>query len=379
MSEKFKFRVVEDRQESIDTLSDKAASGIPVTKTPHVGNWRPDNIIWIDEHIQNLAYDRTFGSKDSNFHPHGIIQSGFFKQMVPSNMLTTHSPIKDLHMNTLKEMFPNTKLETFASWVRAHRHHVEVVLDLLGEKSVKMGLWKRYVNKDGKTELKTPISYKAVKKEGIFGIDSDDRGWIWSNELNVILLSVIDSLIHDTITEVWHVSGPDMFNYIGKMHKALQDIYAEIANKNGIPEELTMHLHVAGFYNRLMVPLPFKKNLDEVVELLLELGRVNKEKNNAFKRKQNGERVNVTAYIDKVNKVFEDFVESVDTIKEFIFYKMQRPKNGMPKQICPTYFSQYDVAKYGGVYIHPLARSLSSAEIKEVYDLLLKAEIRLSK
>jgi len=371
------FRVVLDRKESINSLSEKAASGMPVSKTPHVGNWRPDNMTWVDEHILNIAYDRTVGRKDKNFHPHGIIYQGVFKESVNVDILSTHSELTDVHMQALKTLFPHAKIDTFTDWLHMHKGHIKTIIDILGEKSIELGIWNRFVDEEGKIYKKTPVSYKSIMEEGIFNINNDDRGWIWSNEFNVILLSVIDSIIHDSTDEVWHVSGPDMYNYIGKMHDRLQQIYMNLAGHNGIPKSLTMHLHVAGFYNRFTVPQSKKEELDQFFEAVSEYMIAKEEKVGAYKRKSRGEKVNVQEYAKKEKCKFEALIDAVGPLKNILFYKMYREKNGMPKKIYPSYFSQYDALDAGAVYTHQKAREMSSSEIEDIYKVLLKAEVRI--
>ncbi|PSO44287.1 MAG: hypothetical protein BRC22_02740, partial [Parcubacteria group bacterium QH_9_35_7] len=70
------FDVQERKDINLKALAQINRGGGSVVKTPHVGNWYPNNLAVAQTGIHMLAYDRNIGRKDSNFHPHKVIKDG---------------------------------------------------------------------------------------------------------------------------------------------------------------------------------------------------------------------------------------------------------------------------------------------------------------
>ncbi len=375
------FKVVERRDLSIEDLSNKAASGEPVMKTPHVGNWRIDNMIWLDPYILNLAYDRNLGRKDTNFYPHGLIINGKFKPVVREDILSTHSSLREVHMETLRSLKPDARLETSTSYINDNLDLFKMILEIVGEDTFELGLWKRKVTSDGKTRLVSPVSWDAIKKEGIFGIDNPNEGWLWSNELNILMFTVVDALNYGA-DKVHHISGPDMFKYIGQMKNTLNKLYAILADKKeGLPAKIQMDLHVAGSFNRFAVPEDKRDNLDSFVELLRELNNAAKEKSKrarqAAKEGKNVQRV-IASLQSKERKLFDLASEALKPIYRYLVYETAIPHEGAKRIFLPSYYSQHDAVEKG-LYIHEVARASSQSDIEHYYNLLLKLYRNISR
>ena len=375
------FKVIERRDLSIEDLSNKAASGEPVMKTPHVGNWRTDNMIWLDPYILNLVYDRNLGRKDTNFYPHGLIIDGKFKPVVRDDILSTHSSLRDVHMGALRSLKPDARLETSTSYINDNLDLFKMIIEIIGERAFELGLWKRRVAADGKTHLVSPISWDAIKKEGIFGIDNPNEGWLWTNELNVLMFTVVDAVNYGT-DKVHHISGPDMFKYIGQMKNVLNELYAILANKNSaLPPQIQMDLHVAGSFNRFAVPEDKKDDLDNFMQLLRVLDDAAKEKakraREAAKEGKNVSRV-IAPLQAKERKLFNSASEALKPIYKYLVYETAIPNKGARRIFLPSYYSQHDAIEKG-LYIHKAARTSSQSEIEHYYNLLLKLYRNISR
>jgi len=280
------FRVVPRYDLSLKDLAALHRDGHSVTKSPHVGNWYPNNLAVASLGIPMNVYDRTIGVRDRNFHPHKIIVDGGSEEVADPAILTTHarviresswfperfpvgSRVLDGHMQAIRDAVPGANCVVFTDYLRQHADRVLAILEVATGRI--SGLWRRFAHTDGTITEPTCGGWDRIAQTGgIYGLTNDEFGWLIPNELNVILDGVLQAAIHNA-SVVYHLSGPDMIGYIGGYAELLAKIHAALRQKlDWVPEQVELHL-VPVATMRFAVPETRRQALDSFMDELLAI------------------------------------------------------------------------------------------------------------
>ncbi|OIQ01544.1 MAG: hypothetical protein AUK58_04570 [Candidatus Moranbacteria bacterium CG2_30_41_165] len=364
---------------SIADLVDINKRGGVVLKTPHVGNIYPNNLAMAFLGIPMLFYDRTLGKKDFNFHPHKLIVDGKSEILADPNILTSHSVIThiskgfpyphavgtklvDFHMSVLKRSLPQAHCFTYTEYVQKNKHEVLQILEAVT--NLHPNLWTRIVYKTGITTKATARKWGDIVKLGIYGVTNLESGWIIPNPVSILFHGTIDTS-KTNVNDAYLLSGPDMYRYINGYQEELNEIYdylKRVLDWN-LPEVMNCHI-IPVVYMRFIVENYNKDALDELVVAYLkfiskeDLVRVvAKERldNNDFKKL-------ISEKSEAKQKILNCISENFTSFSKTVFYDIEDAN-------C---FTQYDLLKGGGLYIHPWAIDNKLNDVSKAFIFLRK-------
>jgi hypothetical protein len=103
-------------------------------------------------------------------------------------------------------------------------------------------LFERRVLSSGNTMQESLRSVQQFDRNGVYGVTSLAEGWLMPNALNILMDGAIDAAAMGE-REVFSLSGPDMFRYIGAMQSQLNELYDGLRSvMPELPETLTYHV-----------------------------------------------------------------------------------------------------------------------------------------
>lgn len=342
------FNVSIRRDISFGELSEIAKKGGSVTRTPHVGNLYPANLACLSMGIPALVYDMTIGKLDDNYHPHFCITGNWPQAIGPENVFLSHakvtsSPqifsnffpeggrIADGHMAALREAFPKADIMSFSEWLRANYARLLPLLTKISE--TMPSLWERYVLKNGHVEDES-VTVTRHQYNPILGV-TDDFGWVVPLPCTIAFQALLEAIDKKT-SQIWHLSGPDMFKYIMKLKDKLDAIYS-IARElyPELPEELEYNV-VPVSDLRLVVPKKEEEGLNRLLEIYTEY----KSAQAVSSTTMGTEGFRATRAMRSAEGKILDAIRGCTTP----FYRIETKK----------YFTQYDLLNEGSqLYIHP--------------------------
>ena len=344
---------------SLNDLVSFKRAGFLVFKTPHVGNWYPNNLACAALGIPMKVVDSTKGCLDRNFHPHCVIVNGTRTQIAEENALTSHTKVtrahehtadrfkigasvSETHMGALREAFPELEMLTVSGYLKENSGRVLELLEVLTQHD--HSIWERYVREDGITEPRHARQWIVVNASGVCGTNGSNRGWVSPNIANILMDVTIDPLKFNTDI-VYELSGPDMYKYIGQLMPKLNELYEVVRQKlwPELPETVTLNL-VPVADMRFAVPTHRRQVLDELVEVLKTVSMFE----NGI-----GDRINSAPNREKfICQIVNERSVLRDNLREVL-------------RACPdpfydiydgTFFSQYDLLSCSeGLFIHPWA------------------------
>jgi hypothetical protein len=343
---------------SVADLLRQKAMGASVMKTPHVGSWYPNNLAMAQLGISMNVYDRTYGKADRNFHPHTVVQGGMAIKIGAADQLMTHARahtshqvgtflikegelIANRHMDSLRKVMPDAELQRFTSYLQQHG---DVVLQMAAVTfEVFSRMWTRYVDVDGTVHERQVTSWKTVAVQGVYGLNGNEQGWIIPNVLNVLITGVIEAR-ETNRTDVWHLSGPDMYRYIGKYHKPLETAYERIVEA-GLSPFGEIHFHLIPIADmRFTVPMSKREQLDVLVDMLLAVEYNEQEYSDRIRSAIKSEKQTVIETVKVARTVDRDRLRHAIADCMEVRYDIYQA----------AYWSQYDMLVTGeGLYIHP--------------------------
>lgn len=353
-------------------------------RSPHVGNFYPNNLALAQFGFRMNCYERTFGRKDINYHPQYAICGGKSEVIANSDLLTTHvrvdhsskllngnfplgSRILDCHMKALRSAFPLGRFTTYTQYLK---DHADLALDILRVLSCeppcvsndkKPWIWERVVDGMGNIGPKSAFSWEQALAGEIFGLTNDEEGLLVSNLVNVLFFGIFESLDYHTC-EVYHLSGPDMVKYIGGMEEKLHLYYDHVRRelKLPLPENLVFNL-VPVADMRFAVAQEQCSQLDELIDAYLVLCLHKKERAAAMK-KITAPREKKSA-VQRFNKessgIHERLNEAVANCPG-IFYDLR---------VASDRFTQHDICQGGKLYIHQWGAESPMADVIDAMSL----------
>ncbi len=362
MNEKINtFNIIPDASRSIKDLEKLAEQGEEVIKTPHIGNARPDNMMFFSNWIKNIFFDWNTGDADRNFHPHGIIKNNIFTEKENKDVFSSlYKELGQKHMNEIKNSFPESYVKSYSEFIKEYNQDYKKFLNELLKTSYDKNLWYRKVDSEGVIKKTTPSNFKELTNEGVFGIDSDKNGWVLPNSLNILFLTVW-AIKTSNKTLMHHISGPDMYKYVKKIQPDLNIFYDKLKGKNDLPEKIDVYMHSADSHNRFGAKEggDYKK-LEELVRQIETYQNLEKLKGGEIKSLK--DKSLIKSVVQKYNEQKQKLEQS---IKELI-----RDTNFLYDFKKGLYTSQHDFEPGEKFVKHPFGLEKSMEEITEFYNLL---------
>ena len=352
--------------------------GKHILKTPHVGNFYPNNLVMAMLGIPILCVDRTIGNMDRNFHPHRVVYDKKALTIAQGHKLTTHTEVTkehpqfskyfplggnvaDGHMRALRDAFPGAPIETQTECLIKYGDRVITFLSTLTR--FFPSEWKRFVHANGAVENRSMFErgWKNICTEGIHGVDlKNGAGWIIPNEWAILWDVVIAGM--NGQTEAYELSGPDMVNYVGKLAGSLDRAYTVLRTELkawNLPEQMTCCIvPVAGM--RLAVAGEQQLALENLVDAYLELERKRKQWSASIQSCSNGDRfLAVGRVVEERSRLNERLCELVIALPD-IFYRIEDA----------SFLSQYDLLMGKRLYVHPWGLEAPVAKVDQMIQYL---------
>lgn len=364
-----------------DLLAINKNGGV-VLKTPHVGNIYPNNLAIASLGIPMLFYDRTLGTKDFNFHPNKIIVGGKSEIIAEPDILTSHSIITqspenidssfepvigsklvNFHMSALKKALPEANCFTYTEYIQSNKDRVLKILEAVT--NLHPHLWTRLVDKNGITSKATATSWDDVVRLGIYGLTNYESGWIIPNPVSILFHGTID-ISKAGVENAYLLSGPDMYRYIDGYQEELNEIYDHMKKVLNWDLPETMSCHIIPVINmRFIVEIDYKNTLDKLVTAYLKFVSLEDSIRDSIKDKVNGICLekNFKEKEDAKKEIMSCISEGFPFFRQTVFYEIE-------DENC---FTQYDLIKSNGLYIHPWAINSKLCDVSKAFHFLKKS------
>lgn len=347
-------------------------AGRCVIKTPHVGNWYPNNLAIASLGIRMKVCDQTRGDRDRNFHPHTVIVGGKQTVVGSATQLMTHAKVEmptplaapgslvaAFHMDALRKAIPGINAEHYNTEFLPR--NADLVMRVIRHLANHFpDIFERRVLADGTTVTDRLRHVALLDACGVFGVTSTVTGWLTPNVVNILLDGVIDAATMGE-REIYSLSGPDMFGYIGKLQAQLHELYDSLRGvMPELPETMTYHV-VRVAEMRFAVPENRITALDALVRAYLNDCDVTQRWDDQIKRVINKELL-IEQKLGERQGTYNALRKAIDACPE-PFYDI---KDG-------TYVSQHDLVATGQrIVIHPWAMTASMASVDKAYRDLLR-------
>lgn len=388
------FHVVERDDWPLSQIADMSHSGVPVMRTPHVGNLSMYNCALAAEaDVHLVVYDRTFPGRDRNYNPaytienceatrvidpaHDGLLTSHIRSTVPINGSPAGTLLPEVHSRAAQEAFPDARIETMSEFLLRHAGVVSEVAHALARQG--LGDWNRRVDRDGVVHTAHGDPVESIARYGIFRDGNPDREWsgmIMPNLYNVYFAGVLDAINHGGASEVVHLSGPDMVNYIKTMASDLEAMHAVAMAETSLRQQLpggtfTFNI-VPTTAARLAVPASQKERLDTMMdaftgqrETLAELTGMKAATVAAFDQDMQQSTPETKAKLQTMRRGALTHLSALVSRQRS---RLPAIVDMCPEVFAPTtgraHYTQYDVladrhaGHASGIYVHPAAKFL---------------------
>jgi len=356
---------------TMNELVSMKQDGFLIFKTPHVGNWYPNNLACAYLGIHSKVVDTTKGCLDKNFHPHRLIRGGVAKPIAPDDTLIRHALVSQsyeqdglcvpvgeyvsrVHMDALKKAIPHIQAQLLIDYISEHADLMMRMLACLSRKH--LNIWNRKVLANGHTINSTPSSWEQVIHDGVSGIDGCVSGWCIPNIAHILTDIVIDPLVHGNIDQVFELSGPDMYRYVGDLMPQVIAMYDLVRTELALPLPEVMHFHIVPVSDlRFAVPLFRKEALCRLVDVWLQHEWFELDAGIRIREaSQENHSSMIRVVAEERRKHAPEFVQAIRQCPD-PFYTIE---DG-------TFFSQYDLLDHQGLFIHPWALETSFGKLTD--------------
>ncbi len=367
---------------SLEMLQCKKQEGFSVQRSAHIGNHRMYNLILASAGVEMLLVDHNLTARDTNYNPEKIIQNGDSSELTDQKFtlsLRTKSSnstlfegqfLDEIHSRSLSEAFPNTSIITNTDYLRKNETIVAEIIDICSE--VMPELFNRRALPDG-TVKKLQIPVAEISPSDFLQLRDDPRAEetanMIPNEVDIICNFVIEALNYKKDT-LFHVSGPDMINYINSILPNLQKLYSQLTQASfasKLPDTLNIEL-IAGTAFKVGCTTTNRPNLEPFADIFAEFNKFETESSNAKRHFFKGK--NPTSQ-DKI-----EFLDSLRFERESIIIALRKQfqeLQGILVQDGTTYTSQYDVIANGGLYVPSNLNNISIASLSQVLKIASEA------
>ncbi len=352
-------------EESFESLNNKIENGIPVRRSAHLGNFYPSQLLIACYKIPFILFDRNV--KDKNYHPHIIISGGEQTEIAQADKFSMFQKDTLVHLDQLKRVFPDTFFETETSFWQRVRKEFELkdILKVIIDETLNLGLWRKYAYDDSRIE---EIDKSKINAESIIGdvlnIDSDDKGWVIPNELNVLLSPLLNAKLHDSqMDQEFHLAGPDMPKYINKYKRTLKSLYELLLKRFAGSGELSLddnfYLNILPTAHlRFITTLSKSEDMASLLRNVIRIEEMKKEKGVAMKTARDDEarRKIIEDFALKANAARHDIKAAISHLRNHLYYDIHDA----------NYLTQHDVQSKSELYVPEEVYRMSFAQLYRI-------------
>ncbi len=263
-------KIVIDDQLSLAQLVELMLQGHSIQRSCHIGNVYAANLAVGTAGIPLILYDRTMSEVDVNYHPQLLVRNGRaerlpisnyrshrfvpFMEFEPGHGFPAANPAA-LHVQQLRHVLPQTDIHTFSAHLIQMWPRVVPVLRLLMQQLDPKLIFDRLVMPDGQILQARFTDHNLIhftnrpgdgyRKEVVHRNDLIDLAdelhhcvarrvdgnmdfpSVKGPLISLRASAVIDTLVETMITgkyDVYHLSGPDMYRYVGRMQGWLDQV-----------------------------------------------------------------------------------------------------------------------------------------------------------
>lgn len=365
---------------SLNELTQRQAEGFSVMRSAHAGNARIYNQVLAQAGVNMLLVDHNVTGIDKNYRPEDIISDSSatpiaeFGQLVMRTQVTTPKStgqifLDELHTDGLTRAFEYTHIQTNTEYLRANESIVAEIINISA--SVAPELFKRKVQ-TGETQTTPTTKYDEVKANNILQLKDNprqDAGILIPNEVDILANFIIEALSSARDVQ-YHISGPDMIQYIKGIMPTLEKLYSAIITNSSfidqIPDKLTVEL-VPGTALRFASTKTNSSNIKKlalaVSQLQTSKAAANITKKDFFSSNQARDMKARNALLTKLSR------ENTELTTEMI----------NSTQLCPEIFdngqdipavTQYDTLQDGGLFVPEIFKELTMSELIKLYKII---------
>jgi len=189
----------------------------------------------------------TQGVRDTNFHPHVRISGGKSTQLFDPHLYTPFATLHngrsatEFHQQSVHRVFPLTEVCT--DMQRMNLHPALGAAVLAATNQAVSGLWYRWVSTTGEVQHQSVKRLRQLELETeVFQFSSQHSGWVVPNRVHMVFDFIYQALSSGRDT-IYHLSGPQMVEYIVDHTAALNTLYDAVRQR--IPDlPLTLRVRI---------------------------------------------------------------------------------------------------------------------------------------
>ncbi|MDO8517920.1 MAG: hypothetical protein Q7S26_01330, partial [bacterium] len=322
--------------------------------------------------IPALLFDRNFGYKDINYHPHYVIRGGRAERVCSQESLMTHArvtidgvegfplgaSVTDCHIEVLHRVMPQAVFQTQSEYLRCNQDLAAAVLEIVANKQPQ--LWYRRVLEDG-TIRKEPRGAVPSSKQilgNLYGFSNMQAGWLVPNTVTILLDAVVEQK-RSGCPQLHHIGGQDMASYVMELGESLSQLYSTVARQLGLSECVEYNVHSAA-------PMRFvvRRHRREALDCLFESARAfatnERNRGRSFKFTPQEQWSTLAADLQPTKDWYFDQVRDAVAACPEVFYALGDR----------NFFNQHDLVGDDDLYVHPEAATLPLKIIGELWDIL---------
>lgn len=370
--------VIIDDTESIDSLVRLQNRGFSVLRSAHVGNLAPYNLALAQAGVPLLSVDHTITGVDTNYFPESIVTQDDIQPVAPLGKLVCRTVCEDgsyldeLHLKGVRDVVAGARIFTNTSYLQANREIAEQTVALTVQDFPKD--FTRIALPDGRT-VKDPGAAAKVASLGVMQLNDEPRAErpavIIPNSVDIVTNFVVEALNTEQAIQ-YHLSGPDMYKYIGGLLPELNRMYAAIRQSCTFGSRLPGTLEVrlipavhAGFATTTARRRALDTLLDAYDSVQQELAALHAKRRAFFTSPQAQNAVAKGRFTAEAKRrqasITTELEKAVAEVPELF---VERGK--------PGFVTQYDAAIEGGVYVPAANRERSMSELAAAMQAMKK-------
>jgi hypothetical protein len=344
---------------SLQEVAAMQDEGFSVLRSAHVGNARGYNLAVASVGIPMLLVDHNIATQtpdepgDRNYLPGSIVTREGLSPLALSSYggIALQTQVEGgqyldvLHMDALRSAFPATNMFTNTQYVRNNESIAGQVAAVALERAPQ--LFSRVVESDGKVRKAADSFAGLVESYGLLQLNDNprnERGVLLPNEVDILINFIVEALGSGRDTQ-YHLSGPDMQNYIKdrRMRASLDALYAYVREEASfgpqLPEDLNVKL-VPSDAARFVTTKDRTGQLYTIFDWLAYAERVSEERRDFFTSDAAQDPEQRETFIQEVG------VKTLQISEALGAAVLDASEIFVPPQAAP-YVSQHDVIKKG--------------------------------
>ncbi|MDL2363023.1 MAG: hypothetical protein QFB86_01415 [Patescibacteria group bacterium] len=382
--------ITKNDQLSLNDLVELQAQGFSVLRSAHIGNLSPYNMSIAALGIPLLCVDHTITGIDTNYFPELTLSSNdtervtrdglvVCRAIVDAKNVTTAKQkqfVDELQLSSVRAAIPEANVFTNTEYLRKNESVVSEIVAIAVANFPEQ--FTRLALADGATR-RDQNAARRISDVGVMQLNDNPR----ASETAVILPNLVDIMANFVIEALdseqaiqYHLSGPDMVRYINNLVPDMQRFYVTLKStasfRNLLPKQLSVEM-IPSAEARFATTARRQPNLEGLLSVLQQTDQDLLML--AGKRKQ---------FFTSTPKNKEDeqvFSATIKTQQSKVELEIAEVAQLVPELFVPAgstgFVTQNDVLAEGGLFIAPINRELSMAELSKTFKRLVKLRERI--